>query len=112
MRAKLTLLRPSIGKVIRRGYAEYPTAVLTREQFREVVRSIESMMQETDVLTPEEQDRLAKVFTNLEVTVPLYETEAFEVSSAENVLMWIDEARNTMDQHGILHAPIGAPWRK
>ena len=36
--AKLLTLRPSFGKIIQGGHAEYPTAIFTKEKFREVVR--------------------------------------------------------------------------
>ena len=43
--SKLSLLRPSLGKVMRDGRSNYPDAVLTKEEFREAVRSIALLMQ-------------------------------------------------------------------
>ncbi|MBI4447269.1 MAG: hypothetical protein HY645_15360 [Acidobacteria bacterium] len=108
--SKLTLLRPSLGRVVQGGLTNYPAAVLTREEFRETVRSIGAMMQESSVLKPGEQDRLGMAFANLEMTAGLYDTRELTVDSAKNVLELIDEAVSAMEKCGLLHRPVQAPW--
>src|SRR6185369_10062722 len=53
---ELTLLRPSLGRVVRGGHANYQPAILTQDEFREAVHSVGAMMQETSVLESDEQD--------------------------------------------------------
>src|SRR5256885_2064662 len=52
--SKLTLFRPSLRMVVQRGHTNYPAAILSKEEFREAVRAIGAMMQESSVLQPEE----------------------------------------------------------
>lgn len=109
--AKLTLFLPSLGNVVRRGQAEHPTAILSRDDFREVVRSIGAMMQESSVLQPEEQDRLGMAYANLEVASQLYDTSDFHAETAVNISKLIDEAISAMEKNGLLHnKQIETPW--
>ncbi len=110
--AKLTLFKPSLGKVVQRGQAEYPAAILSKDDFREAVRSIGSMIQESSDLQPEEQDRLGIVFANLEVAVPLYDTRDFHPETATNILKLIDEAISVMEKNGLLHSSLATPWEE
>ncbi len=108
--SKLTLLRPSLAKVVQRGQANYPTAILSKEEFREVVHSIGTMLQESSVLEPDEQDRIGLVFANLQMAAGLYATPDLIEDSAKNVLALIDGAISVMEKRGLLHRPVEAPW--
>jgi len=108
--SKLTLLRPSLGRVVRGSHASHPAAILTKDEFREAVHSIDAMMQETSVLEPDEQDRLGMAFANLEMAAGLYGTSELTADSAINVLALIDNAISTTQKYGLLHGPIDKPW--
>lgn len=108
--SKLTLLRPSLGRVVRGGHAEHPAAILSKDEFREAVRSIGAMMQESSTLDPDEQDQLGMTFANLEMAAGLYGTSELAVESAKTVLALIDNAISTMQKYGLLHGPIDKPW--
>ncbi len=109
--SKLTLLRPSLGRIVQGGHARHPAAVLGKDEFREAVRSIGAMMQETSVLDSEEQDRLGVAFANLEIAGGLYDTNEFHPQSAKNVLTLMDDAISAMEKHGLLHSAIEKPWQ-
>ena len=79
-------------------------------EFREAVRSIGAMMQESSVLEREEQDQLGMAFANLEMAAGLYDTRELTAESAKNVLALIDEAVSVIEQRGLLHGPVKAPW--
>ncbi|GAN33172.1 MAG: hypothetical protein UZ01_01902 [Candidatus Brocadia sinica] len=103
-------MRPSLGRVVQGGHINYPAAVLKKEEFREAVRSIGAMMQESSVLEPEDQDRLGMAFANLEMTAGLYDTPELTVDSTKDVLALIDKAVSVMEKCGLLHGPVQAPW--
>lgn len=108
--SKLTLLRPSLGRVVQAGHAPYPAAILTNENFRETVRSLGTLMQESSVLQPEEHDQLSLVFPNLEMAAGLYDSPALTPDTARNALALIDQAVSVMGKCGLLHGPIETPW--
>jgi len=108
--SKLSLLRPSLGRVVQRGQTNHAAAILTKDGFRDAVRSIGAMMQESYVLEPEEQDRLGMAFANLEMAAGLYDTRELTMESAKAVLALIDEAVSVMGKCGLLHGPVDAPW--
>jgi hypothetical protein len=109
--AKLLTLRPSLGKIIDGGHAQHPAAVFTKQDFREVVRTIEILMRETHILTPEEQDHLSVAFVNLEAAVPLYDTPELTVATARNVLSVVDQAKKVLERKRFLHGKIAFPWK-
>lgn len=108
--SKLIVLRPSLGKILRAGRANYPAAILTKDQFREVVRSIADMLNESSVLHPAEQDCLGLIIANLEMATALYETDLFTAESAQNILSLVDRATSVMSEHGLLHGDVAKPW--
>ena len=110
--SKLSLLRPSLRKVMADGHSNYPAAVLTKDEFREAVRSIGGMMQESGVLETDEQDQLGVAFANLEMASALYETPLLTGDSAKNTLVFIDDAIAAMEKHGLLHGVVEKPWEK
>lgn len=107
--SNLSGFRPSLGKVMQGGHARYAAAVLKKDEFREAVRSLGALMQESSVLQPEEQDRLGQVLVNLELTAPLYDTTAFAPETAKNILNMIDQAITVMEKYGLLHGHIENP---
>lgn len=108
--SKLSLLRPSLNKVIAGGHSNYPAAVLTKDDFRETVRSIASMMQESAVLATDEQDQLGVAFANLEMASALYDSPLLTDESAKNTLALVDDAIAAMEKHGLLHGAVEKPW--
>ncbi len=108
--SKLTILQPSLARVVRGGHANYPSAVLTKDEFREAVRSVAAMLKESSVLQPEEQDPLGLVLVNLEMAARLYETADFTAETAENILDLVDRAISVMSEHGLLHGQVAKPW--
>ncbi len=62
--SKLTVLRPSLGAIVRGGHSPHPAGVLSPEAFREAVRSFSGMMEESTVLQKDEQDQLGVVLAN------------------------------------------------
>ncbi len=108
---KLASLRPSLGRVAQRRQP-CNLAILNKDEFRETIRSIGAMMQESWLLYPKEQDRLAVTFINLEAAAALYDTEAFTSDSASTVLALIREAISVMEKHRWLHGPVDVPWEE
>ncbi len=108
--SKLTLLRPSLGKVVRGGNTNHPAAILSKGEFQEALRSIGVMMQESSNLEAEEQDRLGMAFANLEMAAGLYDSSELTAESAQSTLTLIDEAISAMEKHGLLHGPVKTPW--
>lgn len=108
--SKLSLLRPSLGKVMRGGHSNHPSAVLTKDEFRETVRSIASMMEESAVLESDEQDQLGIALANLEMASALYDGPLFAEDSAKNTLALVDIAVAAMERHGLLHGAVEKPW--
>lgn len=108
--SKLTILRPSLGRIVSGGHAEYPGAILNRDEFREAVRSAAIMLQESAVLATEEQDLLGVVLANLEMAAGLYGTNDLAAESAKNVLDLIDQAVSAMGKRGLLHGRVDKPW--
>ncbi len=108
--SKLTILRPSLGRVVQRGHPNHPGAILTKDELREAVRSVGAMLQESSVLQPEEQDQLGLVLANLEGAAVLYETSDFTAQTAQNILEVIDTAVSVMEEHGLLHGYVDKPW--
>ena len=108
--SKLTILRPSLGSVVRGGRASHPDAVLSAEGFRETVRAVAGMMQESFVLETDEQDQLGVVLANLECAAPLYGSNEFRSDSAKNLLDLIDRAVEIMSKHGLLKGQVDKPW--
>ena len=108
--SKLTILRPSLGRVVEGGHARYPSAILSKDEFREVVLSLTAMLKEAAVLQPEEQDRLGLALVNLEMAVKLYETADFTGQSAHNILDLMDGAVAAMSEHGLLQGQLAKPW--
>lgn len=108
--SKLTIFRPSLGKIVQRGLAKHPAAILSKDEFREAVRSIAAMMQESSVLQPEEQDLLGMAFANLERAAQLYDTGDFTCDSAGNILKLIEAAVSVMEKNGLLYSSVEKPW--
>ncbi len=108
--SNLTFLRPSLGKIVRHGHASYPTANLSKEEFRDAVRSVAAMLPEAVVLEPDEQDQLGITFTNLQMASSLYETSELTADSAKHILELIDRSISIMEKHGLLHSPVKTPW--
>jgi hypothetical protein len=100
--SKLTVLRPSLSAVVNSGVATTPAAVLSQDEFREAVGSVEAMMQESSALAPPEQDQLGVVLANLEMAARLYGTSELHPDSASNTLSLIDRAVAIMSKHGLL----------
>lgn len=99
--SKFAALRPSLGNIIRGGKGVPRSAVMTKEQFAEIVRSIERMLEESVVLTPDEQDHINKAFLNLELAAHLYGSPDFSVDSAERLLGMVDKATSALERAGI-----------
>ncbi len=110
--SKLTQIRPSLGAVVSKGSASDPNAVLSKEEFFEVVQAISTMMRETEVLESDEQDQLGFVFANLEMAAVIYDTESFESDIAKNILVLIDRAVTVMSENGLLRGTVLRPWEK
>ncbi len=108
--SKLTIFRPSLEKIEQRDLTKCPAAILSKDEFREAVRSIAVMMQESSVLQPEEQDHLGMAFVNLEMAAPLYDTGDFTSDSAGNILKLIEAAVSIMQKNGLLHSSVEKPW--
>jgi len=108
--SKLTLLRPTLLKVAKGGQSDYPSAVLSKDEFREAVGQIDALLQETTVLEPDEQNALGAVFFNLEPAAKLYETKELTTETAKNLLKLVDEAISAMDQHPLFRGEIKLPW--
>jgi hypothetical protein len=104
--SKLTIFKPSLMNVVHHGLVEHPASILSKDEFREVVHSIGAMMQESSVLYPEEQDHLGRVFANLELTAPLYDSRDFKVENAKYILVLIDVVVAIMERHGLLHGSV------
>jgi hypothetical protein len=100
--SKFVSLRPSLGNIIQGGKGIPKSAVMTRDQFVETVHSIEQMLGESFVLTPDEQDQINKAFMNLELAARFYDTHNFTVDSAVRILAMIDTARLALEKGGIL----------
>jgi hypothetical protein len=108
--SKLTVLRPSLGHVIRGVLPRYPSAILDRDEFRDVLRTLQTMLQESVVLKPKEQDLLRVIFANLEMAAKLYGSADFTAESAKNILDLIDRLISLMGEHGLLHGDVNKPW--
>lgn len=110
--SQLTMLRPSLGAIAQGGTASHAPAVLTKETFKEAVRSLSGMMQESSVLKRDEQDQLGVVLANLQLTAVLYGTAELKADSAQNVLQLIDKTLAIMGEHGFLHGKVKKPWEE
>ncbi len=108
--SKVTILRPSLGAIVRGGVSSHPAAILSPDAFREAVRSVSGMMQESAVLEKDEQDQLGVVLANLEVAALIYGTGELQPDSAKNVLDLIDRAVAIMGEYGLLHGDVEKPW--
>ena len=100
---------PSFRSGVKRP-VEDPAAVLTKDEFRETVRSIASMMQESAVLKSDEQDQLGVAFANLEMASALYDSPLFTGESAKNTLALVDGAVAAIERRGLLHGAVEKPW--
>jgi hypothetical protein len=109
--SKLTILRPSLLAASKDAAAHSSAAVLSQEQFRNTVRIISNMMQESSVLETEEQDHLGVVLSNLETTAILYGTNELPQESARDVLSLIDRAVTIMSEYGVIKGEIIKPWQ-
>jgi len=69
-----------------------------------------SMMTESSVLEPDEQDQLGLVLANLESLAVLYTTETLSADSAKNTLDLMDRAVAIMEKHGLLSGAVDKPW--
>jgi hypothetical protein len=108
--SKLILLRPSLLKVAKGGQVKYPTAVLTKAEFREIVDRIGALLQESAVLDAGEQNAVAVALFNLEATAVLYDTAEFGQDTAKNMLKLVDEAIRTMENRPLVKGNITMPW--
>lgn len=108
--SKLTFLRPSLSSVANDGYTKHPSAVLPKEDFREVVDSIGAMLKESSVLKADEQDCIGIVFLNLQIVSGVYMTADMTKKSAEHILALINKAIALMEKRGLLHRKPEVPW--
>jgi hypothetical protein len=108
--SKLIFLRPSLSNVAIDGYAKHPSAVLSKEDFREVVDSIGAMLKESSVLKAGEQDCIGIVFLNLQMASGVYMTADMTIKSAEQILALINRAIALMEKWGLLHHESEVPW--
>ncbi|HEY2934307.1 MAG TPA: hypothetical protein VGK99_21400 [Acidobacteriota bacterium] len=88
----------------------HPAALLTKEDFREVVHVIALMMNESACLEHDEQDQLGLALANLEVAALIYGTDELHPESAKNTLDLIDRVVAVMGEYGLLHGKVDKPW--
>lgn len=110
--SKLTLLRPSIVKITRRGSTKYPSAILSKEEFQEEIRAIGTLLTEASVLDTEEQDNLGIVYLNLQMASNLYGSPDLTDASAKQILTLIQRAMSAMENRGLLHRHIEFQWEE
>ena len=110
--SKFTILRPSLGHVIQGGAPKHSSAILNREEFLDVLRSANTMLQESAVLEPEEQDLLSVILANLEMAARLYGSVDFAPESAKSILDLIERLVLVMGEHGLLHGHVDKPWEE
>lgn len=108
--AKLGILRPSLIAVIQGGTASIPSAIFTKDRFRDVVHTVNSMMRESAVLEADEQDQFGLVLINLEAANLTYATPDMDSKTAQDLLKLIDDAMSIMSKHGLLHRDTQTPW--
>jgi hypothetical protein len=108
--SKLYTLGPSLRKIGRPDLPAHPATILSKDEFREAVRSIGAMMRESSVLQSEEQDYLGMAFANLESLSPLYGTSELRNDIAEAVLGLIQQAVSVMEKNGLLNGAVRKPW--
>ena len=103
------ILRPTLGSVVEAS-SESTIGVLSPDRFREIVREVAKMLQESYALNPEEQDQLGLLLANLEPSVVLIESEKLSRKSAKNILDLIDRAISVMSENGLLAGRLDVPW--
>jgi hypothetical protein len=79
--------------------------------FREAIRTIALLMQESTVLEIDEQDQIGVVFVNLEGLGLVYGTPMLKPDLAKDVLALIDTAIDCMGKHGLLTGEVDKPWK-
>ena len=77
-----------------------------------MLRSANTMLQESAVLEPEEQDLLSVILANLEMAARLYGSVDFAPESAKSILDLIERLVLVMGEHGLLHGHVDKPWEE
>jgi hypothetical protein len=109
---KLTKLRPSIGVVAKpSSLASTPEFVLlSGDDLVRTVSELEALLRESEVLNPEEQDRLSQVVANLELMLPAMRAEKLSAEAAQSMLLLIDRAVAVLEEYGVLSSEPHQPW--
>ena len=110
---RLACLRPSLASFF------LPTShsslqgvpVLSPSQFADVVRGLDDLLAEAEVLASEEQDQLSVTLLNLSVaSVHLAAEQSVPASSAQNLIRLIDKCIGLFEVNGLTRDAVETPW--
>ncbi len=109
---KLTKLRPTLGAIVVPSsmHVVPDHAILPNEELRKTVAELESLMKESEVLSPIEQDSLSQVIANLELMLPALCTGNLPVEGARSVLQLTDRTIGILENQGIMKHEPYQPW--
>lgn len=107
-------IRPSLGSsILPNGHPNIiPEAVLSKEDFQEVVRNLGILLDQGSILEADEIDHLGVTYMHLVLTSQLYKTDKFDAEMATNGLKFVDKAFDLMSNHGLITTKIDKPWEK
>lgn len=110
---KLTKLRPAIGAIIVPSSLEVVPAhaILPPEELKNIAKELESLLIESEVLTPSEQDLLSQVVANFELMLPALSCNQLPAEGAKSVLAIIDKAIGVLEGNGIMKGEPYQPWK-
>ncbi len=107
----LTMLLPTLEDW--KGSRGAVKRALSPGQFKQIVSELMSLMKESSVLEPEEQDHLSVILTNLSGLALLYQNGLSAdvlAQSGDNQREMIRKLQALFGKHGILSGPIDVPW--
>jgi len=110
---KLTKLRPTLGAiVVPSSLHDVPDhAILSNKDLIKTVAELESMLKETEALTPKEQDSLSQVIANLELMLPSVCSKQLPAAGAKAVLQLIDRTVEILEKQGLMKNQPYQPWK-
>jgi len=107
---KIYRLRPTFGILVDPSMNVPKSVVASGDELAILCERFESLMAESEVLTPKEQDRLSGYLANLELMLPLYRAGELSPNAAKNLLLLGDRAITELEENGLTHSEPHQPW--
>jgi hypothetical protein len=111
---KLTKLRPTINALANPTQNDPITdfALLSNDDLARTFSELESLLKESEALSPAEQDRLSQVIANLELALPKIYSKELSLSGIKSIIILIDNAVGSLEKSGLLAGKPYKPWDK